>query len=103
MDTSHITPHQPTTDENDASPRPALRRLQKQVHRAAQEIDRLRTENRRLKQRVQQLEQRPAVDENEAFVTLDDPDALRTRIEGFIDTIDAYLGDDAASDAESAE
>jgi regulator of replication initiation timing len=99
---THITPQQHTTEE-DASPRPALKRLQKQVHRAAQEINRLRTENRRLKQRVQKLEQRPAVDENEAFVTLDDPEALRTQIEGFIDTIDAYLGDDPASNDASAQ
>lgn len=81
---------------------PALDRLHAQVNRAASEIERLRAENRRLRQRVKTLEQRPAVDENQAFVTLDDPDALREQIEGFIDTIDAYLGD-TPSDADDAQ
>ncbi len=92
MDTSPITPSQHTAD-GEPPPRPALKRLQRQVRRAAEEIDRLQAENRRLRQRVQKLEQRPDVGEDDAFITLDDPEALRTQIEGFIDAIDAYLGD----------
>lgn len=93
--------------ERDASPSPpALERLRAQVSRAADEIERLRDENRRLRQRVQALERRPAVDEDQAFITLDHPEDLRRQIEGFIDTIDAYLDEptdeptDASDDAE---
>jgi hypothetical protein len=77
-----------------ASP-PALERLRAHVNRAADEIKRLRDENRRLRQRVQTLERRPAVGEGQAFITLDHPEDLRRRIEGFIDTIDAYLDEPA--------
>ena len=85
------------TERDAPSAPPALERLRAQVNRAADEIERLHAENRRLRQRVKALEQRPAVGENQAFVTLDDPEALRRQIEGFIDTIDAYLGDDTSN------
>lgn len=103
MDTSHITPSQHTADGEPPS-RPALKRLRSQVRRAAEEINRLQAENRRLRQRVQELEQRPDVGEDDAFITLDDPEALRTQIEGFIDAIDAYLGDrDGTPDDDAAQ
>lgn len=86
--------------ENEASPpRPALERLHKKVHRAAEEIERLRAENRALQRRVQELKTRPAIGDEEAFLILEDPDALRAQIERFIDTIDAYLAEDDAPDA----
>lgn len=83
------------TERDAPSAPPALERLRAQVSRAADEIERLRAENRRLRKRIETLERRPDVDPDAAFITLDDPEALRQQIEGFIDTIDAYLGDDA--------
>lgn len=84
-----------TTDGDRATPSPALERLRHQVERAAREIERLQAENRRLRERVATLEQRPAIGADEAFITLDDPEALRRQIDGFIDTIDAYLAERA--------
>lgn len=70
----------------------ALARLRNRIRQAVQEIERLRTENRRLQARVRELEQRPALDDDEAFVRLkEDPEALRNQIEHFIETIDTYL------------
>jgi len=100
MNTTQFTTQQDTAD-GEPSSRPELERLRTQVRRAAEEIARLDAENRALRQRVHELEQRPQVSEGEAFVTLDDPQALRTQIEGFISTIDAYLGDQEPSSDES--
>jgi chromosome segregation ATPase len=72
------------------------------VNRAADEIERLRAENRRLQERVETLEQRPDVSQDEAFITLDDPEALRRQIQDFIDTIDAYL-DEPTPEPDDAE
>lgn len=90
------TPLSPTNavDPSEAreSSSDALDRLRERVQQAAQEIERLRAEKRRLQARVHELEQRPALDDDEAFIRLnDDPEALRRQIEGFIETIDAYL------------
>lgn len=91
-----------TTDRDAPSARPALERLRAQVNRAADEIERLRAENRRLQERVETLEQRPDVSQDEAFITLDDPEALRRQIQDFIDTIDAYL-DEPTPEPDDAE
>jgi septal ring factor EnvC (AmiA/AmiB activator) len=99
MNTTQFTTHQDTAD-GEPSLRPELKRLRTQVRRATEEIARLDAENRALRQRVHALEQRPQVSEGEAFVTLDDPEALRTQIEGFISAIDAYLGDQSPSSDE---
>ena len=74
--------------------RAAVRRLQAQVERAATALNRLRAENERLRHRVEELEQRPALQPNTTTFVLDDePDALRNRISTFIDAVDAYLED----------
>lgn len=99
---SRLSTHVSASDDAPATPSAALERLRRKVHRAAEEIERLRAENRRLKKRVQELETRPAIGEDEAFLTLDDPDALREQIKGFIETIDMYLDDRDASPEESA-
>lgn len=104
MNGSRISTQHRSPDGEAPSSRPALERLREKVHRAADEIERLRAENRVLKQRVEELEARPAIGEDEAFLKLDDPDALRAQIEGFIDTIDAYLAEDAPSnDADGSQ
>ena len=102
MQASRLSTQQnPSADGAATASRPALKRLRQKVHRAAEEIERLRAENRALRQRVAELESRPAIGEDEAFVTLEDPDALRTQIEHFIDTIDAYLAENETPDAKT--
>ena len=77
--------------------RAVIRRLRTQVDRATAALDRLQSENERLRRRVQELEQRPAIQPNTTTLVLDnDPDALRDRITTFINAIDTYLEDDTA-------
>lgn len=72
--------------------REAVRRLRRQVKRAAATIEQLRTENEQLRQRVEELEAQPAFPEDETVLTFDeDPETLQTRITQFIDAIDTYL------------
>lgn len=100
MEGSRISSSRPAATDGEArTSHRSLDRLRREVHRAAEEIERLRTENRALQQRVEALEARPAIGENEAVLTVEDPNALRTQIEGFIDTIDAYLSEYDAPDA----
>ena len=77
----------------------ALGQLRDRVELAAREIERLRTENAALAQRLVELENQPAT---APLLGDADPEALKDRIQGFIDTIDQLLRtapDDAASDA----
>lgn len=81
--------------------RAVVRRLRAQVERAATALNRLQAENERLRRRVEELEQRPALQpDTTTFVLDDEPDALRDRISAFIDAIDLYL-EDGASDGTS--
>ncbi len=91
MNGSRLSTSRLPADGQASTPSPALERLRKQVRRAADELERLRAENRALQQRVAELEARPTVGEDEIVLRVDDPDALRRQIEGFIETIDAYL------------
>ena len=84
--------------------RAAVRRLRARVDWATTALDRLQAENERLRRRVAELEQRPAVHSDTTTLVLDDaPDALRGRISAFIEAIDAYLenGADGAPRAPS--
>ena len=70
----------------------AIKHLHTQVARAVTAINALKAENERLRERVEQLEQRPAVADDETFLTLPaDPEALRDTLDDFIRSIDAYL------------
>lgn len=81
------------------SPR-SLERLRTRVEAAAEEIERLRTENAALAARIGELEARPAVESDATVLVLDDdPEALREKVNAFIDAIDQYLADDASSEA----
>lgn len=72
--------------------RDTVRRLYRKVEDAAETIERLRAENQRLRQRVQELEAQPAFPDAETVLALDDdPDELREQITDFINAIDAYL------------
>ena len=74
----------------------SLERLRDRVEVAAHEITRLREENQALAARIKEIEARPVVDAQGAFVSLDnDPEVLRRKINGFIQAIDRYLEKDA--------
>lgn len=77
-------------------PPQSLRRLRERVETAARELERLRKENAALTKRIEKLETRPPVDVDDTLLTLDeDPEALREKIEGFIEAIDRYLAQEA--------
>jgi hypothetical protein len=70
-----------------------LHRLRDRVEAAAAEIERLRAENAALAERVAAL--RDSQDTSPSFSFGgggEDPDALREKVQGFIDTIDGLLG-----------
>ena len=61
-------------------------------------IDALRRTNERLRQKIDELSERPTVPEGESFVVLDGTtDTLRRQIQHFIDVIDAHLEKTPAS------
>lgn len=91
-DLSHLAPEH----------REVVQRLYARVEQAVETIEQLRAANRRLRERVAELESRPAVPDDKTMVMLDDdPEALRDRIAGFIATIDRYLDD--ASETEASD
>jgi hypothetical protein len=88
--------------EPDASSRPvppppaewrALSRLRERVEDAVREVERLRAQNASLARRVAELQEGLGADEAPglAFPGGADPDALRAKIQGFIDAIDEVL------------
>lgn len=84
-----------------ATPRPvapppsewrALSRLRERVEDAAREVERLRTQNAALAAQVADLQAGLGADSAGFALPADtDPDALRTRIQSFIDAIDDVL------------
>ena len=92
-----------TPDPDDAADRPeagrrewtALSRLRDRVEAAAREVERLRAENAALARRV--LELQDARDVPATSFSFggegEDVEALRARVQGFIDTIDGLLSD----------
>jgi len=87
-----------------AAQREAVRRLRRRVEQAVATIERLRAENRQLRDRVEELEAQPAFPEDETVFALDDdPEEVKQRISRFIDAIDTYLDaspDDVDADAD---
>lgn len=70
----------------------SLERLRDRVETAAHELKRLRDENQALSERIKELESRPHVDKHGTYLSLDhDPEILRRKISGFIESIDQYL------------
>lgn len=94
----------PSTDDADrpGAARAELRsllHLRDRVEAAVQEIERLRTENAALAQRVLELQDADRPAPSFAFGEGEDPEALRERVQGFIDTIDGLLQPGRAADA----
>lgn len=82
----------PSPDADDLQGVKSLERLRSRVEEAARELNRLREENRRLAQRIEALEGRPA---GRPLGFEEDPEALARKIKGFIRTIDRYLETEA--------
>lgn len=101
-------PPPPTTPGSSDEGLAALERLRKRVEAAAAEIERLRAENVALAERVRELAAHEVAsgDGEAAPLMLEgDPDALRKKVEGFIEAIDRMLavpdtsGEDAPSES----
>ena len=99
-------PPSPTAPEPSDEGLAALERLRKRVEAAAAEIERLRTENAALAERVRELAAHDvARGDGGAGLSLTlegDPSALRKKVEGFIEAIDQMLaapGEDAPTDS----
>lgn len=94
---SDLSPSEASDREVDLSSLPSahqdvVRRLRAKVQRAATLLNRLQEENERLRERVEELEGRPAVSGDKAVLALEeDPETLRDRISDFIEAIDTYL------------
>ena len=73
----------------------SLSRLRDRVDAAAREIERLRTENAALGKRLVEL-QDDASAPSFAFGESESPEALKARVQGFIDLVDGLLAADAA-------
>lgn len=71
----------------------SLRKLRDRVEQVAQELIRLREENTSLQQRISELEAMPAGngEESGALMFDSDPETLKRKVEGFIQSIDNYL------------
>ena len=70
----------------------SLRKLRDRVERAANELIRLRSENQLLQERIEELEAMPATNDDAGGLVLDgNPEALKRKVEGFIQAIDDYL------------
>ncbi|PAP79347.1 hypothetical protein B1759_13520 [Rubrivirga sp. SAORIC476] len=82
----------------------SLSHLRDRVEAAVREIERLRAENADLARRVTELQDGPASAPSFRFGDGDDPDALKARVQGFIDLVDGLLqadepgGDGSPSD-----
>ncbi len=71
-----------------------LERLRVRVLDAVRELDRLREENDALAARVAELETAGGESARVALFDDGDPAALRARVDGFIEALDAYLAAD---------
>lgn len=70
----------------------SLRRLRDRITKAVDELGRLREENRKLAERIEELERGPIGDADETLVKIGEtPSHLRQRLDAFIGAIDAYL------------
>lgn len=85
------SPDAPRADAGRADWR-SLSHLRDRVEAAAREIERLRAENAALAKRVLELQDNREGAPSFAFGEAgDDPEALRKKVQGFIDTIDGLL------------
>jgi len=74
-----------------------LERLRERVEAVARELIRLRQQNAELVRRLAELEARPLAEEDAVALEMDqDAEALRARIDGFVQAVDYYLSQEDA-------
>ena len=81
----------------------SLSHLRDRVESAAREIERLRSENAALAKRLIELQDARQAAPSFAFGEGEDSDALRARVQGFIDLVDGILDETAGGDGTAAE
>jgi hypothetical protein len=69
----------------------SLERLRDRVELAARELERLRQDNRELADRVAELETTATGEHHPAMINYEEPEAMRRKVQGFIDAIDRVL------------
>lgn len=80
----------PPAPRLEGPPGMVLERLRDRIHDVVRELDMLRMENHRLSQQLAALQGDP--DAGSVVLRMDEsPEALREKIEGFIEALDAYL------------
>ena len=103
MEPDAPTPDAPRSDASRDDWR-SLSHLRDRVETAAREIERLRTENAALALRLQELQDNREGTPSFAFGEgAEDPDGLRRKVQGFIDTIDGLLQASAPDVAPASE
>jgi len=92
----------PAADVPDAH-RDVVQRLYQQIRAAISTIEELRTENERLRKRIEELEAEPEYPDDETILALDEnPEEVREQITQFINTIDTYLNPPSSTMTEAA-
>lgn len=86
----------PARTERPASPEQALERLRARTLDAVRELERLRTENELLAQRVSDLEREGGRTPDVILPFAETPEAMRAKMDEFIDALDAFLALDAS-------
>ena len=82
----------------------SLSHLRDRVEAAVREIERLRAENADLARRVAELQDESASAPSFRFGDSDDPNALKARVQGFIDLVDGLLrADDPGGNGSPAD
>lgn len=84
-------PPRPDRGERPATPAQALERLRARIGDAVRELERLRAENELLAQRVAELEVSGGRTPDVVLPFADTPEALRDKMDEFIDALDAFL------------
>lgn len=85
----------PARTERPASPEQALERLRARTLDAVRELERLRTENELLAQRVFDLEREGGRTPDVILPFAETPEAMRAKMDEFIEALDTFLALDA--------
>ena len=91
MEPSALPEDEPARTETARTEWRSLSHLRDRVEAAVREIERLRSENAALAKRLIELQDGQPAAPSFAFGEGDDPEALRTRVQGFLDLVDGLL------------
>ena len=99
METSPLPEDEPTRADPGRPEWRSLSHLRDRVEAAVREIERLRSENAALAKRLIELQDAREDAPSFAFGEGEDPDAIRGRVQGFIDLVDGILQETAGDGA----